>query len=225
MTTYNSLMDESTDKSIANVIDFAINRRLMDVNTMLLCEVLAVNGTKLRVKSLLNYLDTKGNPIDPPIIYDVPTMMIVGGNAGVIIEYQIGDNVVVGFCQRDISGVKSTQNRQNPSTYRKFSLSDGIVLGKFSNILPTVYVKVTNNGVEIKGPDIKIISDGTATVQAQTANIEADEVNLGNNATANVLVKGIPFTATITNVQAGSDTVTSVITSSAGGSTTVKASV
>ena len=55
----------SQDQSAAQAVNFAIDKRLLNINTLILAEIQTVNadGT-LTVKSLLNYKSASNQPID-----------------------------------------------------------------------------------------------------------------------------------------------------------------
>lgn len=209
----------SDTTGMSNQIKYAINQYMMqNVNTFLPCKILKVNGNSYTVEILTQYLDASGKPIKPLPIYDIPKVMLMGGTAGIIVELVEGDSVLVGFCQRDITTVKRANwTSQNPQTFRKFDLRDGIILAVLSNKLPSIYVKVTNNGIEIKGPKIDINIDGDAKISASKVVINSNDINLGGSGGSAVLtestsaqftgtVGGQPATGTITGFTGSSST-------------------
>jgi hypothetical protein len=220
-TTYNPAISSSP----SNSLEYAINQKLLTVNTVLPCRIEAINGDRYTVQILINFIDSTGKPFQAPSIPDVPATVKQGGGAGVIIEYAVGDAVAVGFSQRDISIVKQQWAISNPGSYRKFSISDAIIIDRLTNELPTIFVKITSAGIEITAPDLPITANcQTCTINAdESATINSPQINLGDAATNKVLLENIPITATITNVQAGTDTVTTLFTAATGGSSVVKA--
>lgn len=178
--------------SATNAIKFAITTMLREMNTFLPCEVLVNEGNqRYTIRSLVNYLDILAQPITPPSISNIPRIQNRGGEAGIITELEVGDIVLVGFCQRNISTVKENWTQQNPSNLRYCDLADGIILGKLSNDLPTTYVKITANGIEIVSPNgpVSINSVGqavtvdcdSATVTANTVVVDSGDIILGND--------------------------------------------
>ena len=147
----------SQDQSDAQAVDFAIDKRQLNINTLILAEVQIVNadGT-LTVKSLLNYKSASNQPIDPPVLFEVPQGVIQGGSAGIIIEYQVGDQVLVGFIQRDISTLKATRQQSTPQLNHMHSIMDGFIICCWPQSAPTVFIKVTNSGVQITAPSITL---------------------------------------------------------------------
>jgi len=207
-----------TSYNHTNIMQNAIDYNLLNINTMIPCKIIEVDNTTNRYTiEPLNYgVAVDGSPLAPPLIYSVPAMSTRGNNAGLIIEYAVGDKVVVGFCQRDITNIKKDWTLSKPNSYRKFSLSDGVIINYINNTLPTIFVKVTSAGIEINAPSLPV------TVNSQSANINSNEIFLGENASRAVLLQDTSITATITGVQAGSDTVNTTIFATAGGSSVVK---
>lgn len=190
-------MRAETTHSLANMVNYAIIQNLNKVNTLLPCQIVTIyEGNRYDVTPLLNNLTVTGEPVDPPTIYNVPALQTMGGNAGIIIEFQEGDTVLVGFAQRNIAAVKKNWTTQNPSSLRKFSLSDGIILANLSNNLPTIYVKVTPAGIEVTAPSLPL----TVNSQTATINTTGDTVI---NASGDVDITGTNVTITSTDVDIG----------------------
>lgn len=182
MTQTNTTLNSSVRTSDANTLQYVFDQILFDINTMLPCEIINVNGDRYDVQSLINNLDSVGNPITPPILYNLPAMVEMGGYAGFITEYKKGDKVAVGFCQRDLSVVQKDWSRQNPPSYRKHSLSDGIIIKRVSNTPPTIYIKVTDSGITIEGNNtpINVHTTGNASITANEVDINSNNINLGS---------------------------------------------
>lgn len=148
-----------------NTDNYIINQKMLQVNTTLPCKINGINDDETYdVTPILNNLDANGKPIDPPTLAHIPAAIEMGGNAGIIIEYEIGDVVLVGFCQRDISIAKKNWEQSNPGSLRRFSLSDGIIIKRLSNTPPTVFIKITKDGIELTAPG-KPITLNAASVQ------------------------------------------------------------
>ncbi len=163
----------------ANEVHYAIDQALMSIHTTLICDIEVVNAdNSCDVRSIINLIDNSGNPITPSIIFNIPKLEIRGGIAGIIVEPVKGDKVILSFCQRDISAIKSHLTRQNPASYRKFSLMDGIILGVISNTPPSIYVKITSTGITIDGANcpVSVVTTGDASVKANNSTIEATTI-------------------------------------------------
>ena len=195
----------------ANQIEYAIAQYLLNnVNTIQPCKIIKVNENSYDVEILTNYLMADNKPITPLPIYEISKMMVMGGIAGIITELEENDKVLVGFCQRDISIVKKQWDNQNPGSLRMFDLRDGIILGVLSNKLPSIYVKITNKGIELNGPKVTIISDNDTIVKAKNVTVDASKINLGNGGSG-VLNGDTKFQ--VTGVQKGGDTLPVTIVS------------
>ena len=193
--------------SLANLLRYAINQSLLNVNTILIAKIVIVNSNNtFDVQPLINGLTVDRQAVQLPVIYEVPNTVIQGGSAGIIIHPQAGDIVVIGCCQRDISIFKNTLKQSNPNSLRKFSLSDSVILGCYPATPPSVFIDVAPTG-------INITSTQAVTVNATTATINANTVALGKGASDGVLTANSKI-----NDSTGKPCV--VITSS----TTVKAS-
>jgi len=186
MTTTATNLTREVFNSDANTINFCIIQKLLDVNTLTLARVISYNMSNrtCTVQQLINGLDAFSNPIPPPLQYEVPIMDIVGNGAGVEIEYAENDTVLVGFCQRDLTNIKTIWENQpdailnkpvNPNSLRLFNLADGIVIGRVSNKPPTIKVKITRDGIDIVAGDkpINITTTGDVTTHCKDAKITA----------------------------------------------------
>lgn len=159
--------------SLANLLRYAFNQSIMNVNTILIAQIVTVNadGT-FDVQPVINGLAADGKSVTLPVIYEVPNSIIQGGNAGIIVHPKAGDTVVIGCCQRDITAFKATLKQSNPSSLRKFSLSDAIILASYPTTAPTVFIDVDGDKV---------------TITAPTVTLNASAVNLGSGASSGVL--------------------------------------
>lgn len=214
--TASTTMSQDVGFSLTNTINYAVNQILMGVNTCLPCEIKEVTGNTYTIQPLNNIIGADGTPYVPSFIYNVPYSIETGGNAGFLIEPTVGDKVLVVFSQRDISIIKKEWARNNPESYRKFSLADAIIVKRLSNELPTIFVKATSAGIEITAPSLPV------TITSQTANVNADTVNLGTGTKQPALIGNVSMTATIGGVQAGGGVTNVPVTFTAGFSSKVK---
>jgi hypothetical protein len=225
----NTTYSPEVSNSHANTLQYAINQALLAVNTISPAKITAVNGLRYTVEILINYIDSNGSPYNAPTLYDIPAQMLVGNNAGIIIEYAVGDVVNVGFCQRDISIVKQQWTTSNPASYRKFNVSDGIILGYLTNTLPTVNITITKDGIIMNsnnkpvtinsGSANTIINSNNAEINADKVNINSGNINLGSGGVG-ILNANTQFQ--VVGVEAGGATLPVTIVPGTA-STTVKA--
>lgn len=177
VTTFNSSKELSSDLSGTDMIEFSNTKLLHDINTIVLAKIIDVDlpTKRLVVKSLINGVDTHDQPIDPPQIYDVPYCAQRGGNAGIITEYKIGDTVVIGFCQRQIDITKNTMEQSTPTLTRFHALNDAVVLSHWSNTEPTIFIKITDDGIDIQtlNKPLNITTTGDINLTANNVTIAA----------------------------------------------------
>lgn len=196
--TFNATRTLTDDITLTDTLEFFKTKLLQNINTIILGEIIEVDNTnkRLTVQSLINGVDSKNKPIIPPVIYEVPYGTIRGGNAGLITQYKKSDNVIIGFCQRQIESTKRTGKRSTPALIRFHNLADAVVLSHWSNDEPEIFIKILENGItmEAKNTPINIntTSDLTATVNNAnitcTGDITAQSVNANINATGQTTI-------------------------------------
>ena len=135
---------ENTALSFINELDFFVDGKILEINTIKICQITKVNGDTVNVKPLVLNLDGDKKPIEATELKELPFIRQQGGASGFVIEYNVGDIVLVGFCDRDPQGVIRSKKETAPATYCPFPLSGGIVLGAVLFNVPEVYVKTTD---------------------------------------------------------------------------------
>lgn len=218
-------MTQLTQNTFTNVnqnenlyINYAINNVLLNLNTFMPAQITAIDGLRCTVQTIINTIAVNQTSPAPMQVANVPICQLIGGDSGIIIEYQVGDVVLCGAIQRDISAIKDTWQQANPPSARKFSISDVVVLFKLSNSLPTNFVEITSGGINITAPGLPV------NINSDTANINANTVNLGTGAANSVLLEGVSMNVTIAGVQAGGG-VSTTMTVASGGSSKVKGAI
>lgn len=201
-------------------INYAINNVMLNTNTLLPCKITAISGLTATVEPIINIMAINQPTPKPAVINNVPICQLIGGDAGIEIEYQVGDVVLCGAVQRDISNIKKSWARGNPASGRKFSLSDVVILFKLSNELPTTKIKITKDNIKIIGKSVKITADDV-TVDSDNATVNSTNVNLGVGANLGVLLENTPLVATLVGTYTPTGG-TGTITITSGGSSTVK---
>lgn len=163
----------STSAHLANVLQQVFSNMLLGVNTLLPCTIEAVNDETpptYDVQSLVNLQDINGIATPPAIIPSIPAQKIQQNKCGLIFpNYAVGDIVLVGFFQRDCTSViASDWTRQNAGSYRKFALSDGVIICRLDDgVVPQYSIKFEN--------------DGTITITGTTININATAINFSTS--------------------------------------------
>jgi hypothetical protein len=170
----------STNLTDFNTLDFYIDGKLLRINTIKICKISAVNadGT-VNVIPMVKNLNGKKEPLPLSELKSFPILRQQGGTSGFIIEYQVGDIVLVGFCDRDPQAVIRSKKEAAPSTYTPFPLSGGIVLGAVLFEDAQIYVKVTD----------KIYCVGDLSLSGN-AKISGEVETTGNNEAASYSVGG-----------------------------------
>lgn len=135
----------TTNLTDFNALDFYIDGKLLQINTIKICKVTAVNADKtLNVSPMVKKLNGKKEPLKANELKGFPVLRQQGGTSGFVIDYSVGDIVLVGFCDRDSQAVIRSKKESAPSTYTPFPLSAGIVLGAVLFEDAQIYVKVTD---------------------------------------------------------------------------------
>lgn len=215
--TFNNTLSNETE-----YINYAINNIMMRVNTFFPARIISISNDGLRatIQPTINIIATNQPSPLPTTIANVPVCQLMGGTAGVEIELKNNDIVQCCAMMRDISAIKENWEKQsNPASARKFSISDAVILFVLKNEKPVNKIKITDAGIDIIADGLPITINGTPI------ELNSDDVRIGNSATSNVLGENMTITATITGVQAGSDTVTTTFIATAGGSSKVKVSI
>lgn len=171
MSTVSSQRKPNTTLSDYNSFSFSIWQQLAQVNTLELAVVVAVNDdNSLDVKPLLNALTSDNEAVEPTIIYNVPYLRIQAGANAIKIKPQVGDMGLIGYCQRDISGVINSKGQSNPQSNRKFSNSDAVYICSVANLAsePVRYLEINDSSMTITGDVPLNITATQATVNAPT---------------------------------------------------------
>lgn len=183
-------------------LQFVVGQMIAEMQTVALVEVVGVSndggvspvGT-VDVRPLVHQMAGNRTAVPHGVIYKIPYMRLQGGANAIILDPQVGDIGMCGFCSRDSSTVVATRKAALPASLRKYNWSDGLYIGGFLNAVPTQYIRFSADGIEITSPTkVKII--------APTTEIDGD-VDVSGDVTAN----GISLTMhTHGGVQSGSST-------------------
>ena len=183
----------TTNLTDFNALDFYIDGKLLQINTIKICKVTAVNADKtLNVLPMVKKLNGKKEPLKANELKGFPVLRQQGGTSGFIIDYSVGDIVLVGFCDRDSQAVIRSKKESAPSTYTPFPLSAGIVLGAVLFEDAQIYVKVTDK-IYCVG-DLSLTGNAAISGNAEiTGNTEigGNVITTGNNEAATYSVGGV----------------------------------
>ena len=147
-------------------LQFVVGQMIAEMQTVALVEVVGVSndgglspvGT-VDVRPLVHQMAGNRTAVPHGIIYKIPYMRLQGGANAIIIDPQVGDIGMCGFCSRDSSTVVATRKAALPASLRKYNWSDGLYIGGFLNGTPTQYIRFSADGIEITSPaKVKIIA-------------------------------------------------------------------
>lgn len=161
-------------------LSFIIESLIGRIQTVTLVRVMAVKNSGLApvglvdVQPMVAQLDGAGNAVAHGTIHNIPYFRLQGGSNAVIIDPQVGDIGMCGFCSRDISSVKNNKTPSAPQSRRRFDWSDGLYFGGFLNGTPEQYIMFMPDGIklfspsqiELSAPNIQI--NGNTTLNGNT---------------------------------------------------------
>ena len=184
---YGSRTIES-DNNETNSLDFILSKSLQKINTHIPGIIMEDQNESffVSVKIAINGVDGNENPTQSPTLHNVPVNFNSGGNAGLLTNYKKGDKVLVGFCHRDISVFKKTFDVSNQNLFNICDIEDAVVLCSLRNKKLTTFIKITDDGIEIKTEKDITINAKNATITAETTNVIGN-CNLGSNSGSFVL--------------------------------------
>lgn len=209
MSKTSSNVQRSDFNSQTNLLNYVINQKMMTLNTAMLClfDGYVTKGDTLygEVTQLIDNVDSTGKPLQSPMQFDVPINYIMGGNAGINVTFKPKDLVYVLFSQQTLADLKQSWNNGQtvdkpiqPSNFGKFTLEDGIIIGKVSRKKPDIIIDINDDGITITSNNTPIvINSGTAntTLTCKDATVTAS----GNlNATCQQATVNATTSATIT---------------------------
>lgn len=166
----------STFNSLSFIIQQAIREQ---VNTCIICKVVACSGGYVDVLPLVTGISGKGEAVAPTTLYKLPYMRYHAGVAAVILDPVPGDIGLAVFASKDCSNVKAgTTEPQQPASFRGNSMANGFYIGGFLNKAPSVYVELTQGGaVNITAPG-GVNINGNVTV---SGDVVASGISLDNH--------------------------------------------
>ena len=138
----------SANNSDFNAISFIIQQAIREqVNTCIVCKVMARSGAYVDVLPLVTQISGKGEAIQPTTLYKLPYMRYHAGIAAVILDPVPGDIGLACFASKDCSTVKTgTSEPQQPGSFRGNSMANGFYIGGFLNKTPSTFIELTQEG-------------------------------------------------------------------------------
>lgn len=155
-------------------LQFVVGQMIAEMQTVALVEVVGVSndggvspvGT-VDVRPLVHQMAGNRTAVPHGVIYKIPYMRLQGGANAIILDPQVGDIGMCGFCSRDSSTVVATRRAALPASLRKYNWADGLYIGGFLNGTPTQYIRFSANGISIVTPELAVtqsaVVDGSLT--------------------------------------------------------------
>ncbi len=166
-----------------NILDYMIRSITSGmINTCLPVKVIAVDVENLKVDvlSLIATIDGEGNRIEPNTLYNIPYTTAQAGKAGIVITPVVDDVGIMVSFKADANNLDiDSKSAVLPKTSTPYPVYSGIYIGSILTTPPTTVITIEDGKVEITAEDV--------TIKATTANIEASNVNLGDNATVELV--------------------------------------
>lgn len=163
-------------------LDFAVRQIIAGKAFSGPVKVVAVHGggvgvpPTVDVQPMVNQQDGLGNQVPHATVYGLGVFRLQGGNGACILDPAVGDIGDAIYADRDISGVKATQDVSPPGSFRQNSYADGIYYGGILNVAPTQYVQIFSGGIMIKAPNGLTIEGNIET----TGTIKNNGVDIGS---------------------------------------------
>jgi hypothetical protein len=159
---------------------FVIEQLIAKINTMTLVKIVAcTNAGELSpvgfvdVKILNHLVAGDESPIEHPTLYNIPYFRLQGGNSAIIIDPVEGDIGMCGFCNRDISEIKSKKDFALPASKRKHDYSDGLYFGGLLNGVPEQFIQFNGDGIMIKSPNAINLEAPNVSISAARLSVSA----------------------------------------------------
>lgn len=154
---------------------YIINNLIANIHTMMPVKILSVTVPpdslapigRCEVLPLVQQIDGSNNVYPMGKIINVPYLRVQGGSNAIVIDPQVGDVGLCGFCERDISIVKRTGELSAPDTRRKYDINSAVYMFTMMSGTPTQYIHFKSSGIDIKSTGIvninglNILPDGT----------------------------------------------------------------
>ena len=154
---------------------YIINNLIANIHTMMPVKILSVTVPpdslapigRCEVLPLVQQIDGSNNVYPMGKIINVPYLRVQGGSNAIVIDPQVGDVGLCGFCERDISIVKRTGELSAPDTRRKYDINSAVYMFTMMSSAPTQYIHFKSSGIDIKSTGsvningLNILPDGT----------------------------------------------------------------
>ena len=143
---------------------------LNNINTISLAKIIEVDNSNLEASiELIAKTEFKDEYFENPTINVVPIMPVFNSSSFFInAPYNIGDLVVIGFCQHSLEGTIDETEQTEPNSRDRYSMDDAIILGNIT----AQYADPFPNDLSIthkkSGNYLRFTKDGSIEIQAST---------------------------------------------------------
>ena len=177
----------SANNSDFNAISFIIQQAIREqVNTCIVCKVVARLGAYVDVLPLVTQISGKGEAVQPTTLYKLPYMRYHAGIAAVILDPVPGDIGLACFASKDCSTVKTgTSEPQQPGSFRGNTMANGFYIGGFLNKAPSTFIELKQSG------EIVVTAPGGLTINANITTNGNISVNGSETLTGDCVASGI----------------------------------
>lgn len=184
--TVQGVQNINTASSDYNALSFIIQQAIrQQVNTCIVCKVVAVSGNYVDVLPLVTQIDGFGEAVAPTTLYKLPYMRYHGGICAVKLDPVIGDIGLAVFAQKDCSSVGvGTTEPQKPASFRESSMANGFYIGGFLNKEPSCYVELKQSGEVIINAPAGLTVNGNISVSGginASSDIVSGGISLDNH--------------------------------------------
>ena len=137
---------------------YIINNLIANIHTMMPVKILSVTVPpdslapigRCEVLPLVQQIDGSNNVYPMGKIINVPYLRVQGGSNAIVIDPQVGDVGLCGFCERDISIVKRTGALSAPDNRRRYDINSAVYMFTMMSGTPTQYIHFKSSGIDIK---------------------------------------------------------------------------
>ena len=137
---------------------YIIESLISNIHTMIPVKILSVAVPadtlapigRCEVQPLVQQIDGSNNTYDLGKIINVPYLRVQGGSNAIVIDPQVGDVGLCGFCERDISIVKRTGTLSAPDNRRRYDINSAVYMFTMMSGTPTQYIHFKSSGIDIK---------------------------------------------------------------------------
>jgi hypothetical protein len=180
--------EKDTSPSFAQLLQNAIDAKIVDLNIALPGIVVSYDRAKQRAKiqPALKRTYADGSVVDLPIINNVPVIFPKSGARRFHFDLEVGSPVQLLFSQRSLDIWKAKGGTVSPNDPRKFNLSDAVAIPGLCSIADAVAPVGPADSVEVSNGtnSIYIEKDGKVTIKNGGGKIEmspAGKFKITNN--------------------------------------------